>query len=78
MKERNILSKRAIRFLKNISWDQKIRKENKHRIYNTIVKNIVTYSSEVFTEKDYWGRAEKKSRLERIRNKRIGNILTVK
>jgi hypothetical protein len=61
-------------------WDQGISKDNKKRIYNTIIKSIVTYSSEIWplkersenmlltTEMDFWRRSAGRSRRERIRN----------
>ncbi|KAJ8952322.1 hypothetical protein NQ318_017216 [Aromia moschata] len=90
IKEKNIQGRKAIRSLNNILWDQKISKENKHRIYNTIVKSIVTYGSEVWqlreksiksleaTEMDYWRRAAGRSRLERIKNERIREVMGIK
>lgn len=90
IKERNVQGRKAIRMLNTILWDQKISKENKHRIYNTIVKSIVTYGSEVWqlkeksmktleaTEMDYWRRSAGKSRLERIRNERIREVMGIK
>ncbi|XP_045464709.1 uncharacterized protein LOC123673965 [Harmonia axyridis] len=76
--------------LNGVLWDKNISKENKKRIYNTIVKSIVTYSSEVWpikaktekmlmaTEMDFWRRSAGRSRTERIRNERIREIMGVK
>lgn len=90
IKERNVHGRKAIRMLNTVLWDQNISKENKHRIYNAIVKSIVTYGSEVWqlkeksiktleaTEMDYWRRAAGKSRLEKVRNERIRELMHVK
>lgn len=90
IRERNTLGRRAISMLNGVLWDKNISKENKKRIYNTIVKSIVTYSSEVWpikaktekmlmaTEMDFWRRSAGRSRIERIRNERIREIMGVK
>lgn len=89
IKERNILGRRAISLLNGILWDKNINKKNKTRIYDTIVKSIIVYSSEVWplkvrtekmleaTEMDYWRRAAGKSRMERVTNERIREIMNV-
>lgn len=87
--ERNLQGRKAIAMLNSILWDRGISKENKHRIYNTIVKSIITYGSEVWplkertlktleaTEMDFWRRAAGRSRIERITNTRIREIMNV-
>jgi len=47
IKERNIQARRAISLPNSILWDQSVSKQNKRLIYNTIIRSIVTYSSEV-------------------------------
>ncbi|XP_060527378.1 uncharacterized protein LOC132702628 [Cylas formicarius] len=68
-KERNNQCRNEITMLNTFLLDQKITRRNKHLIYNTIIKSIVTYSSEVWplkertmrtleaTEMDFWRRA---------------------
>ena len=75
--------------MNRILWDQTISKANKKLIYNTILRSIVTYSSEVWqmkksmekmlmaTEMDFWRRAAGKSRIEKMRNDRIREIMGV-
>lgn len=90
IKHRNNQGRQAIRQLNSILWDKAVSKQNKHRIYNSIVKSIISYGSEVWplkektrksleaTEMDYWRRAAGKSKLERVRNERIREIMGVK
>ncbi|XP_044766437.1 uncharacterized protein LOC123322558 [Coccinella septempunctata] len=90
IRERNTLGRRAISMLNSVLLDKNISKENKTRIYNTIVKSVITYSSEVWsikantekmlmaTEMDFWRRSAGKSRMERVRNDRIREIMGVK
>lgn len=87
---RNNLGRQAIRKLNNILWDKTISKDNKHKIYNSIVKSIVSYGSEVWplkenalkmieaTEMDYWRRAAGKSKLDKVRNEKIREIMGTK
>ncbi|XP_056648205.1 uncharacterized protein LOC130452786 [Diorhabda sublineata] len=87
--QRNNQGRQAIRQLNSVLWDKQISKENKHRIYNSIIKSITTYSSQVWplkektvkmleaTEMDYCRRAAGISRLEKIRNDRIREIMKV-
>lgn len=89
IKERNNQGRKAISMLNSVLWDNKISKTNKHRIYNAIVKSIVSYGSEVWplkeknirtleaTEMDFWRRAAGRSRVERITNDRIREIMGV-
>lgn len=90
IKERNIQGRKAISLLNGVLWDKSVNKTNKTRIYNTIVKSIIVYSSEVWplkvrttnmleaTEMDYWRRAAGKSRMDRVTNERIREIMNVK
>lgn len=89
IRERNMQGRKAIGMLNSILWDKNISKENKKRIYNTVVKSIITYSAEVWpikektakmltaTEMDFWRRAAGRSRMERITNNRIREIMKV-
>lgn len=89
IKVRDTKFRQAIALLNGILWDRYILKKNKKYIYNTIVKSIITYGSEVWqvkirsektlqvTEMTYWRRAARKSRLERFTNERIGEIMEV-
>ncbi|XP_030762003.1 uncharacterized protein LOC115886839 [Sitophilus oryzae] len=90
IKCRNNQRRQAIRQLNSILWDQAVSTENKHKIYNSIVKTIISYVSEVWplkkrilklheaTEMDFWRRAAGESKLDRVRNERIQNIMGVK
>ena len=90
IKNRNIQGRRAISMMNGILWDQTISKANKKLIYNTILRSIVTHSCEVWqmkqstekmlttTEMDFWRRAAGKSRIERVRNERIREIMEVR
>jgi hypothetical protein len=48
IKERCTQSRKAICVVNSVLWDQGISEDNKKRIYNTIIKSIVTYSSEIW------------------------------
>ena len=41
--------RKVINLLNSILWDQTVNKNNKNKIYETIVKSITLYSSEVMT-----------------------------
>ncbi|XP_044760889.1 uncharacterized protein LOC123318344 [Coccinella septempunctata] len=87
IKDRNVQGRKAISMMNGILWDQSISKSNKHRIYNTILKSIVTYGSEVWqmkqrsekmllaTEMDFWQRSAGISRRDRVRNERVREIM---
>ena len=89
IRERNLQGRKAIAMLNGVLWDQRISKENKRRIYNAIVKSIITYGSEVWqlkkrsedilraTEMDFWRRSAGISRRERVRNERVRGIMGV-
>ncbi|XP_030766933.1 uncharacterized protein LOC115890751 [Sitophilus oryzae] len=76
--------RRAISMLNGVLWDEGISKANKKNIYNTVVKSIITYGSEVWqlksrtenmllaTEMDYWRRSAGKSKRAQITNDRNG------
>ncbi|XP_060527377.1 uncharacterized protein LOC132702626 [Cylas formicarius] len=67
----------------------KFTRQNKHLIYNTIIKSIVTYSSEVWPlkertmrtleaiEMDFWRRAAGRPRTERVPNEAIRTTIKV-
>jgi len=90
IKDRNTQGRKAISLLNGVLWDRNINRENKTRIYKTIVKSIITYSSEVWplkdrttkmleaTEMDFWRRAAGRSRMEKVTNIRIREIMKVK
>ena len=89
IKDRNVQGRKAIAMLNGVLWDQSISKETKRKIYNVIVKSIVTYGSEVWqlkkrtedmlraTEMDFWRRSAGISRRERIRNVKVREIMGV-
>ncbi len=89
IRDRNLLGRKAIAMLNGILWDQRISKDNKKRIYNSVVKPIITYGSEVWqlkkrtqemlkaTEMDFWRRSAGISRRERVRNERVREIMGV-
>lgn len=73
--------------LNEILLDQRISKDNKKRVYNSVVKHIITYGSEELqlkrqaqemlksTEMDSWRSSARISRRERIRNERVREII---
>lgn len=81
--QRIIQAKQATQKLNSILWSEQIHKETKKRLYNTLVKNILTYGAETWaitkryqdkilaTEMDFLRRSCRKSRLEHIRNEAI-------
>ncbi|XP_060525285.1 uncharacterized protein LOC132701394 [Cylas formicarius] len=89
IKERNNQGRKAITMLNTLLWDEKITIRNKHLTYNTIIKSIVTYSSEVWplkertmrtleaTEMDFWRRAAGRLRTERVPNEVIRTTMKV-
>lgn len=90
IKERNVKGRKSISIMNSILWDQNISKDNKQRIHNSIVKNIIIYGSEVWqmkdrtenflkaTEMDFWRRAAGRSRREKVTNEIIREIMGVK
>ncbi|XP_060528291.1 uncharacterized protein LOC132703178 [Cylas formicarius] len=89
IKEQNNQGRKAITMLNTFLWDQKITRRNKHLIYNTIIKSIVTYSSEVWppkernmktleaTKMDFWRKAAGRSRTERVPSEAIRTTMKV-
>ncbi|CAH0393483.1 unnamed protein product [Bemisia tabaci] len=89
IKERNTLARKATAMLNGILWDPRVSKENKRRIYNVVVKSILTYGCEVWqlkertqrmlraTEMDFWRRSAGISRRDRVRNERVRQIMGV-
>ncbi|XP_030749700.1 uncharacterized protein LOC115877593 [Sitophilus oryzae] len=87
IKDRIMQGRRATSMLNGVLWDQGISKTNKKNIYNTVVKSIITYGSEVWqlksrtenmllaTEMDYWRRSAGKSKREQITNNRVREIM---
>lgn len=83
IKERINKGRKTIRTLNSILWDKTITKENKKRIYTSIVQSIITYGAETWdmtkknrnklmtTEMDYLRRSCRTSRIERVRNDTI-------
>jgi len=76
--------------LNSIWWHKDITKNRKLYIYQTIIQSILTYGAEVWqiptreinkilsTEMDVLRRSARKSRMERIKNKHIKEIMGVK
>lgn len=94
VREKDILNKvaqgtRTIQLLNPILWSKKITKTTKKMLYKTIVQNISTYGSEIWTinkkcerrlkslEMNYWRRSCGISRLDRIRNEDIKERMDV-
>ena len=71
-------------------WDKQITAETKTKIFKTVVRNIMTYSSDAWTtnkhtrtklmtaEMDFWRRSARISRREKIRNEVIKERMNVK
>nr|CAH7740812.1 unnamed protein product [Callosobruchus chinensis] len=80
----------AIRQLNSVLWSKNISAKTKSMIYKTIVQSICTYGSETWElnkkdrqkllslEMDFWRRGARISKLDRIRNDRIREIMNVK
>lgn len=75
--------------MNGIMWDQTISKANKHHIYNTIIKSVMTFVREVgqmeqsrsiflATEMVFWRRFACIPRRDRLRNERIREIMETK
>jgi hypothetical protein len=58
------LGRNVIALMNGILWDKKITEESKKQIYNTILRSIITYGSEVWSLK---GKMKKKN-IESNRN----------
>ena len=82
--------RKAINALNSIWWHKDITKNRKLYIYQTIIKSILMYGAEVWqiptreinnilsTEMDVLRRSARKSRIERIKNEHIKEIMGVK
>ena len=80
----------AINVLNSIWWYKNITKNRKLYIYQTIIQSILVYGAEVWqiptreinkilsTEMDVLRRSARKSRMERIKNENIKEIMGVK
>jgi hypothetical protein len=78
-----------IRSLNSILWDESLRKIKKKRISRTIVQSVMTYGAEAWdvnrknrnkllsTEMVYLQRGCRRTRLERIRNETIREMMKV-
>lgn len=76
-------SRNTIKQLNQVLWDRQITKSNKMRIYNAIVRSIMTYGAEIWVlnkrnrskiraaEMDFWRRSCRVSRLDRLTNEEI-------
>lgn len=79
----------CIRKLHPIIWNKNINKKTKHKIFNTIVRSIMTYGAETWVtnkktkekiravEMEYWRRCCEVTRTEKIRNEDIRNRMNV-
>ncbi|CAH0383863.1 unnamed protein product [Bemisia tabaci] len=89
IRDRNLQGRKAIVMLNGIPRDKRISEDNKKRIYNSVVRPIMTYGSGVWqlkmrtqemlkaTEMDFWRRLAGISRRERIRNERVREVMGV-
>ena len=89
IKHRICEARKAINALNSIWWEKHITKNRKLLIYKTIIQSILTYGAEVWqipnreqnkilaTEMDVLRRSARKSKLERIKNKQIKEIMGV-
>src|SRR5215475_12893956 len=83
-------TKKAINALNSIWWHKDITKNRKLYIYQTIIQSILMYGAEVWqiptreinkilsTEMDVLRRSARKSRMERIKNEHIKEMMGVK
>ena len=90
IKHRIIQTRKAINALNSIWWQKNITKNRKLYIYQTIIQSILVYGTEVWqiptreinkilsTEIDVLRRSARKSRMERIKNEHIKEIMGVK
>jgi hypothetical protein len=89
IKHRISQTRKAINALNSIQWHKNITKNRKLHIYQSIIQSILTYGAEVWktpttemnkiisTEMDVLRRAARKSRMERIKNEHIKEIMGV-
>ena len=90
IKHRISQKRKAINALSSIWWQKNITKNKKFYIYQTIIQSILVYGAEVWqiptreidkilsTEMDVLRRSARKSRMERIKNEHIKEIMGVK
>ena len=83
-------ARKAINVLNSIWWHKNITKNRKLYIYQTIIQSILVYGAEVWqiptreinkilsTGMDVLRRSARKSRMERIKNEHIKEIMGVK
>lgn len=81
-------ARKVIGALNSVWWDKNINRTNKKRIGRTMVDTVLTYGCEVWTmkqddkrrieavEMDYLRRSSRISKLERVRNEEIRNIMS--
>ena len=90
IKHRINQTRKAINALNSIWWHKDITKNRKFYIYQTIIQSILMYDAEVWqiptreinkilsTEMNVLRRSARKSRIERIKNEHIKEIMGVK
>jgi len=90
IKHRINQTRKAMNALNSIWWHKNITKNRKLYIYQTIIQSVLVYGAEVWqipireinkilsTEMDVLRRSAKKSRMERIKNESIKEIMGVK
>ncbi|XP_044760773.1 uncharacterized protein LOC123318222 [Coccinella septempunctata] len=81
--------KTTIRHLNSILWSKSISAEKKRYIYSSVFKSIVLYGSETWQltkslekrllalEMDFWRRSARVSRMDRMRNERVRELMKV-
>ncbi|XP_044745151.1 uncharacterized protein LOC123307015 [Coccinella septempunctata] len=86
---RILKGRRVIGCLNSILWSKNISREKKHQIYNSIFEGIVLYGCETWQltkgverrllalEMDFWRRSAGKSKMDKVRNETIRNIMQV-
>ena len=89
VKDRITKGKQVVGTLNSVLWEKNIRPETKKKIYNTILKPVVIYGSEVWqltqkiknnllaVEMDFWRRSARKSRVEHVKNEDIRRQMKV-
>ena len=81
--------RKIIGMLNSVLWSRNIVNNTKRIIYNSLVQSVMLYGAETWTldrqnankllatEMDYWRRAARKSRMDKIRNQRIRELMEV-
>ena len=81
--------RKIIGMLNSVLWSKNIVHNTKRIIYNSLVQSVMLYGAETWTldrphankllstEMDYWRRAARKSRMDKVRNQRIREIMKV-